>query len=81
VSKDPFTIVEPDVGNQAAASSDEFARGDDWIIKLFAQGYVLSYLTGHFALEEKRLVISKADALSLANGTVKLDKFLLTKQQ
>jgi hypothetical protein len=81
VSKDPFTIVEPDVGNQAAANSAEFARGNDWIIELFAQGYVLSYLTGHFALEEKRLVISKAEALSLANGTMELDNFLLTKQQ
>jgi hypothetical protein len=79
--KDPFTIVEPEIGDQVAPSPNEFARGDDWIITLSSQGYVLSYLTGHFATEEKKLVISKADALSLANGAIGLDKFLLTKQQ
>jgi hypothetical protein len=81
MANDPFTIVEPEIGCQGTANPDQFARGDDWIITQSAQGYLLSYLSGHFASEEKTMLISKADAISLANGSVDLDKFLLTKQQ
>jgi hypothetical protein len=81
MTSDPFRIVEPEIGGQPEASPNQFARGDDWIITKSALGFKLSYLSGHFATEEKTLLISESDALSLADGAMDLDKFLLSKQQ
>jgi hypothetical protein len=75
MTTEPFSLLKTD------ASPDQFARGDDWIITKSAQVYKLSYSSGHFATEEKTLVISESDALSLADGDMPLDKFLLSKHQ
>lgn len=76
---DPFKIVEPSVSYDPVDSSDAYARGDDWIISKAKNGFLLSYLTGHFATEEKFMNLSEHDAKSIATGEITIDAFLLSK--
>jgi hypothetical protein len=78
--QDPFKIVESSASYDPVDSSDVYGRGDDWIISKVKNAFVLSYLTGHFATEEKIINISEEEAEAIVSGKITLDSFLFSKR-
>ena len=56
-----------------------FASGDGWIVVKKDHRFILSYLAGHFATEEKVLEVSAEEAMWLRLGGVDFDKFIVNR--
>jgi hypothetical protein len=69
---DYFKIVDPEP-IKMNKTAGEIARGDGWILTKTARQYELSYLTGHFSTEEKKISISDDVATKLINSEIDLD--------
>lgn len=76
---DFFTLTPGKPPASPAAAPDEFARGDDWIIRLRGGSYLLEYWSGELADHLQTLALSQREADALRQGTTTVDEVLAAR--
>ncbi|WP_419815587.1 hypothetical protein [Glacieibacterium sp.] len=76
---DFFTLTPGQPPAAVAPTSDEYARGDDWVVKHRSGTYILEYWSGELADHLKTVTLSQQDADALRLGKTSVDQLLAAK--